>query len=489
MKHFLKGFLLMAVSALIAISCNDDGDRATITFDTNSAYFAWGESQEVAFYATHIKSYSVTTKPDGWADPVIDAENRILKITAPAQEGDKVETSGTIVLMGTSTEGKSVTASLFVSISETVDFTAEPANSYLANKKQTHYLFDAMVKGEGQGSLQTASVKIIWQSHSSVIQHLRLHEGVASFYVGKSSEGEIPKGNALLGAYDSKGKLLWSWHIWVADYDPQQAGATLSLNGYEMMGRNLGALEHSNATSADIFDSYGLYYQWGRKEPFIGPSTYQFSNGTSAAMYDDKGARLMLLSETITPTLGTMEYATEHPLSFLVGVEESGYDWLWSGSNALWGEEKGLNDPCPRGWKVAPAAAFAGLSIKEPLTGVESLIYYDKYGWPLTDGNAESLFMAGGRRIYPHTDEEQSNGGKFQNIYINPDEERTPLMRNEALYNQPWVGLYWTSDSQQRDASAFYFIYNKAKLENSRVEGIVPHYRANGMLVRCVADR
>ena len=73
--------------------------------------------------------------------------------------------------------------------------------------------------------------------------------------------------------------------------------------------------------------------------------------------------------------------------------------------------EKSAYDPCPYGWCVAPSAAFAGLEIVgTPAAGDE-----EKFGWTLTDGSAESLFMGAGRRIYPD--------GRFQNIYVNLDSE------------------------------------------------------------------
>lgn len=229
-----------------------------------------------------------------------------------------------------------------------------------------------------------------------------------------------------------------------------------------------------------MLNSFGLYYQWGRKEPFIGPGTYDFSNGTSATLYDGEGDVVSLSVKESSAETGTVDYAREHPLTFIAGVEASEYDWMWgSHSEALWSDAKTANDPCPYGWKVAPAAAFAGLTIADPLEGVSADEYFDKYGWTLTDGSAESLFMGAGRRIYPD--------GRFQNIYVNPDSERQ--VRNVAMYDQPWVGLYWTTDISSSQSSAFYFFFNKLHVENSRVERPVLHYRANGMPVRCVADR
>ena len=145
-------------------------------------------------------------------------------------------------------------------------------------------------------ALQTASVDIVWQSKTNLIQYLSLENGKVSFYVGADDDDDtvIKKGNALIGAYDAAGKLIWSWHVWAADYDPDAEGATVSFNGYTMMDRNLGALANGNASTDEILASYGLYYQWGRKDPFIGPSTYQASNGSSATMYNARSGTVKL---------------------------------------------------------------------------------------------------------------------------------------------------------------------------------------------------
>ncbi len=487
MKEFFRGMFVLVAAAALAVSCSKDKDHARISFDQTSVYFGWDDTKTVSFSSSNVKSYSVSTKPTGWVDPVIDADAKTMKITSPVEGDEDAVQSGTLTIAGISYDGKVVTASIFVSISETVDLSAEPANSYIVNRKQTNYLFDAMHKGDGKSSLETASVKVIWQTRSSLIQYLSLSDGKASFYVGANDDDELVEGNALIGAYDAAGNLLWSWHVWATDYDPESADGAVSFNGYTMMNRNLGALDNSNESAAEILASYGLYYQWGRKDPFVGPSTYQASNGTSATMYNGSNGRVELKSVTTTAQTGTEEYAREHPVSFLVGVSESKYDWMWDGSDGRWNGTKTVNDPCPYGWKVAPAAAFAELRIKEPLEGIEYGAYADKYGWTLTDGTSESLFMGGGRRIYTHINDDKTDGGKFQNIYVNPDDER--LVRNEAMYDQPWVGFYWTADVSAAQSSAFYFFFNKRYVERSRVEGAVPHYRANGMMVRCVADK
>lgn len=116
---------------------------------------------------------------------------------------------------------------------------------------------------------------MVWQSKSGLIQYTELRDGKVSFYVGADSDDEekIKEGNAVIGAYDAGGTMIWSWHIWAVNYNPETS--KVLFNGYNMMDRNLGALANDNSTTDKILASYGLYYQWGRKDPFIGPGVVQ----------------------------------------------------------------------------------------------------------------------------------------------------------------------------------------------------------------------
>ncbi|MDE6499115.1 MAG: DUF4906 domain-containing protein, partial [Rikenella sp.] len=110
-------------------------------------------------------------------------------------------------------------------------------------------------------------------------------------------------GNAVLALYDnasSGGTILWSWHIWVTGYLPDGtkdyglginskatvAGGEVHTYGENykkasdrmgggplrvIMDRNLGAvgvLYTLSTTNTQNYPTYGLFYQWGRKDPF-----------------------------------------------------------------------------------------------------------------------------------------------------------------------------------------------------------------------------
>lgn len=484
MKRFARLAAVAIAAMVLAMSCSKDKDSGKITFDSERAYIsAEGGSTVMGFTTSNVKMSTITVSsyPTGWAEPVLDITTRKVSVTAPEDlTADKTDATGMVKLSGMTPDGTAVTGSFFVGVVSTVDMSGKVANCYLVSQKETNYIFDA-TRGD-LASVLADHVGIVWATSSSLIQYLDLNGTKVSFYVGANTSDNtvIKEGNALIGAYDAKNNLLWTWHIWSSNYDIE-ADAMTYTNGYTVMSRNLGALDNDNSTTDKILASYGLYYQWGRKDPFIGPSTYSASNGAGASTYDVKGNRVLVTMEECTATIGTDDYARQHPTVYITGTAASNYDWLYSGSsNSRWGSSsdllsKTVNDPCPFGWKVAPAAAFNGLSIVEDLTADYSE-YADSYGWTLTDGATQSLWMSGGFRRY--------DNGKIQNIY-NP----TPVRANQAMEAQPWEGLFWTTDTDGSQASAFYFWFYKSNVAGSGLKNKAGYSRSNGLFVRCVKQR
>ena len=180
------------------------------------------------------------------------------------------------------------------------------------------------------------------------------------------------RGNAVIALRDFSGEIVWSWHIWVTDREVTLTAA----NGYEWMDRNLGAL---NNTPGDVANR-GLFYQWGRKDPFLPSSApyttgnvteanvenHQVGDGTAEWAYT--GVRQQLLTEAP----GNIENAVRHPTQFLkTYYQYSGSSWYVTPTNDalkeadLWGGNKmssgykTIFDPCPLGYMVPPDGAFA----------------------------------------------------------------------------------------------------------------------------------
>ncbi len=482
--------MLMTAAVLLA-ACSDDEEEDTswMSFDAPALFFsAAGERQTVTFSADGVSDIRIASTPDGWDGCVtLDDVAQTVSVVVPEASDDKTPAvSGDVVLAGTSYTGAYKSATLFIGVVSQKSLSGA-ANCFMVHEKDTEYSF-APVRRDGV-KLQPASAGLIWQSASQLVRFVQLRDGKISFFVGSDSGDpqRIASGNALIGAYDAAGELLWSWHIWATDYEPQ---ALESTDGILVMTRNLGALGEAHATDAERLASYGLYYQWGRKEPFIGPSSYRCADGSGAAMYDDAGKRVYMTTAASSAETGTAAYAARNPLCFITGVEGSEYDWRWTADAAAsWTE---ADDPCPSGWKVAPAGAFSRLTIAEAapvLTGDEEAdeaareafrnAYSEAFGWTLTGGGTTSFYPAAGRRIYAD--------GTIQNIY-NPQPAGASLdMRSSpALEAQPWVGLYWTSEAAAgRQSAALYFWFDKLNAASGMTAG-APYARANGMQVRCV---
>ena len=152
----------------------------------------------------------------------------------------------------------------------------------------------------------------------------------------------LTPGNAAVAVRNAEGDILWSWHIWV----PKTEIVTASFGGImgnDLMDRNLGALVAAQAVEETIDPlSYGLVYQWGRKDPFVA-SGVALAN-TLATQTGEP--------EEVAPGQITLEQSIRNPR--LLGHINNG-DWLIAPDNELWSDtEKTLYDPCPAGYRVPP---------------------------------------------------------------------------------------------------------------------------------------
>jgi hypothetical protein len=174
---------------------------------------------------------------------------------------------------------------------------------------------------------------LVWADAADLLATVEPYETGASGAI-KVTAGEDKAGNAVV-AVKVGGEIKWSWHIWVTGYDPASENTTSQASGLTFMSRNLGA--KAAGLSAD---AYGLYYQWGRKDPF--PTT-----GTPGAAQAGGGSFTAIAKSDDT---GTVLYSIQHPGEFIT----FNGDWLVTADDGLWGQgsTKSLYDPCPSGWRV-----------------------------------------------------------------------------------------------------------------------------------------
>ena len=221
------------------------------------------------------------------------------------------------------------------------------ANSYIVTKAGD-YKFKA-VKGNSDEAVNAFAVGVLWETeNTATAPEVGAIIASASFdngYVTFSTPETLKPGNALLAAVDAEGTILWSWHIWIPATEVKVWDSE-ALCGAKMMDRNLGALVDTGA-SGDVDPlSIGLYYQWGRKDPFPGSTEFVKSPA---------GAAVAGTAWTYHKELITTDYSVAHPTEYASVPEVDDGVWNADDPQDLWNtadDKKTVYDPCPPGYRV-----------------------------------------------------------------------------------------------------------------------------------------
>jgi len=228
------------------------------------------------------------------------------------------------------------------------DLSSQQANCFVITVPGA-YKFPAF-KGSSEASVGNVfGAGIVWEScnnseevaENSVIVAVDYEDNWIYFQTPES----LKPGNALICAQDSTGKILWSWHIWIP-------ASRITTNTYgiwnkPLMDRNLGALVAAQAGEAAPVESFGLTYQWGRKDPFVGPAA---TSGNSNAAVAGQAPETAPGDGQGDVSKISLSYATEHP--WILGFSQNG-DWVDVSDDTFWQNGvKTIYDPCPAGYKV-----------------------------------------------------------------------------------------------------------------------------------------
>ena len=185
---------------------------------------------------------------------------------------------------------------------------------------------------------KATSAAVLWETYNTtdavtagtVVESAKIEDGKLVIEIPENARS----GNAIVAVKNSSGTILWSWHIWVTDFNPDETQQTY-VSGAVLMDRNLGAVSLNPGT----MESFGLYYQWGRKDPFV-INGYMVTAPADAIKYVDRD-----------PNNDTIEQATKNP-------DIVYNDANWGYRYDLWGKEKTIYDPCPAGWRVMDPDAW-----------------------------------------------------------------------------------------------------------------------------------
>lgn len=245
----------------------------------------------------------------------------------------------------------------------------------------------------------------------------------------------------------SDDQILWSWHLWVTDYNPywdmtpaantyfygvpggeihryaDKAPATLWTSGEYasafIMDRDLGAV----AAPTHLNNAKGNSYQFGRKDPI--PATGAISEVSAQIAgnpweghivrynirYSVYHPEVRLTNTAASSNLETFDwtaYETEAPVigqQLATWIDPKLEAHAESGSDSDHCEaDKSIYDPCPYGWKVPRDGTWAGMStpntterISSPTAGWyyypegkgagKGRVWYSGTHWTSTNGN------------------------------------------------------------------------------------------------------
>ena len=221
------------------------------------------------------------------------------------------------------------------------------ANCYIV-KEAGEYKFKA-VKGNGEEAVAAVTAELLWETWNnteevianSVIATVKYEDGFVFFTTPET----LKPGNAVIAAKDAAGVILWSWHIWVPATEIETAD--YGIYSAAMMDRNLGALVVATADDATTVESFGMTYQWGRKDPFVGAGVIgSDSNATVAGVELSVSEGDGVADESKI----SLEQSIQNP-TLLGHTQNKG--WLDVVDNTLWQNDvKTIYDPCPPGYRV-----------------------------------------------------------------------------------------------------------------------------------------
>ena len=406
----------------------------SLSADIRSMATKPGGSFELPFIISGKGKAEISTEPDitvtdGWTAACTfdeDQEGGSITVTAPAA----LTTELAVKMEISDNYGRTATLDIKLSIVE-VSNTENAANCYIVSPGSTISI--KAVEGNSTDELTFNNASLVWQDELGMVKSVAASPADKAIVVTLNPE---ISGNAVVAARQDD-EIVWSWHLWVTDYDPEDNPMVYTSpktsTTYTFMDRNLGAMSGEKYTA----ESFGLLYQWGRKDPFVG------ADGTMSSVYvkkyDIDGNQVREVSEE-RPVYGSDDYEStnlelsiRNPHIFYTAPSSAWpvVDWLTDDAqrqnNDLWGGVSGYKskyDPCPEGWIVPQAGdpwLFRSEYSKEGSLN-DSGKYDSSYPWYIEYDDAYCIgfrYKAAGSDTeywFPFCGEKDCNGGALNSV-------------------------------------------------------------------------
>ncbi len=227
------------------------------------------------------------------------------------------------------------------------------ANCYIVSR-EGDYQFNATVMGNGPAGLiagadfptETTELfpesVVVYYNSPEVINNVTLDKTTGTVHFHATGA----KGSACISIKNGRNVVTWTWHIWCTDIPKDRTHTNPDQLQFTVLDRNLGA---TSADPADGEATYGLYYQWGRKDPF------DLTSATSGMTANSSHA---------------FAFAIRYPQRCYTQDGNTEGNWYTGLNNFFWGNPdygknrylkdlvKTIYDPCPVGYMVPPANTF-----------------------------------------------------------------------------------------------------------------------------------
>ena len=297
------------------------------------------------------------------------------------------------------------------------------------------------------------------------------------------------KGNAVIAVRIGTG-IVWSWHIWITDYNPDRE-ALNKVNDvyiYGVDGGNIHRYKNNTFDSNEhmfIMDrnlgasgaAYGglngeMFYQFGRKDPFLAYN--QEGKLNTVYTYTGDSAQETTINTVMVADTGSenVVYTVSFPQNFIItetsttwtngsALVDAQKKWLDKkidehGTQSALTFEKGksIYDPCPPGWKVPDIEAFS-FSTSSIVYGTNGLLHVPK--------ESESIY-------FPAHSYRSGQEGAYSVSYMNKG-----------------YGYLWSADPYENGTSASRLRFILPPTEETPYS-ISTAGRSNGFPVRCTRE-
>lgn len=339
----------------------------------------------------------------------------------------------------------------------------------------------------GSAIIEPVDARLIWETSHGLIRDVVLLHDYVRFKLSPEAAAGTVHGNAVIGVYDKQGNVLWSWHIWVGETPSE-----VNVGGNIFMDRNLGATAALTSTSQDKLEAFGLYYQWGRKDPSMYPPTTSFSTRSmNTAPFYDYDSERHAANERKNYASPTVENSIRYPQYLILPTLSTGggyyYNWLYENNTLLWGYNaqensmhKSIYDPCPLGWRVPGHELENAVMSASVTAGTKAHkvgnMYLPYVGFKGDDYDSNSLNFEW--RFVGEV-------GDYQTAVVNPDGHRQRIMVSKNATFSVMVGNTNHYYSLNTNHTGEHDVDIQSSIANTWIGGT---NRRTAAVIRCVKD-